>query len=122
MAGIKSKNTIFEKEVFSILRKRDLYFQKHYLKAPGKPDISIPSKKIAVFIHSDFWHGWQYPKWKESLPNKFWKNKIESNRKRDRKNTFKLRRMGWRVLVVWEHSLKRNQKETINKIYLFLKS
>jgi len=36
----------------------------------------------------------------------FWRPKLEGNRKRDRRNIDKLRKLGWSVLVVWQCSLK----------------
>lgn len=121
MSQIRSKNTKQEKLVFSELRKRRIYFQKHYSKVPGNPDIAIPSKKIAVFIHSDFWHGWRFPQWKYKMSD-YWKIKIENNRKRDKKNILKLRKEGWRTLTIWEHDLKKDKEKTINKIVNFLKT
>src|SRR3989344_4385072 len=94
MSRIRSKNTGIEKICFDFLKGNNVYFIKHYKKVTGKPDIAIPSKKKAVFIHSDFWHGWQYPKWKNRLPSQFWKTKIESNRVRDRKTITRLRKNG----------------------------
>lgn len=94
MAAIKPKNTKQELLVFKELRKRKVYFQKHYNKIAGTPDIAIPSKKIAVFIDGDFWHGYRFPILKKRLRSKFWINKIERNRKRDRKTFATLRRKG----------------------------
>ena len=82
-----------------------LYFQKHYNRAPGKPDIALPRKKIAVFIDGDFWHGWQFFKNKKRLPKKYWVKKIEGNIVRDRKNRRILKKQGWEVLRVWEHEI-----------------
>jgi len=85
MSKIRSKNTIAEKLVFKELRKRKIYSQKHYKKAPGKTDIVLPRKKKAVFIDGDFWHGYKFLKQKESLPKKYWLQKIEGNIARDKK-------------------------------------
>lgn len=120
MAAIRSINTSPERAVFSDLRKRGVYFQRHYKKALGTPDIAIPFSKIAVFIDGDFWHGFRYPAWKGRLKNSFWRKKIERNRKRDNLYHGKLRRMGWKVLRVWEHQLKNDFLGTIDKIIFFL--
>ena len=64
---------------------------------PGKPDIVFTKRKIAIFIDGDFWHGYRFPTWKDSLSD-FWQKKIEQNRIRDRKNFNKLRKRGWKVI------------------------
>lgn len=120
MAAIRSTNTSPERLVFKELRKRGIYFQRHYKKALGTPDIAIPSRKIAVFIDGDFWHGFRYPIWKKRLKNRFWEKKIERNRERDKLYHGKLRKMGWRVLRVWEHQLKSDFGKIVNGICFFL--
>lgn len=57
MSKIRGKNTKAELVVFRYLRKEGVYFQKHYKRALGSPDIALPLKKRAVFIDGDFWHG-----------------------------------------------------------------
>jgi DNA mismatch endonuclease, patch repair protein len=121
MSNIRSKNTAVEKVIFSALRKRGVYFQKHYKKALGNPDIALPKKKIALFIDGDFWHGYNFAKQKKRLPKKYWLKKIEDNIKRDRKNRNKLKREGWKVLRVWEHEIKKNPERAIKKVVVFLK-
>ena len=120
MSRIRQSDTAFEKSVFLQLRRRHVYFRKHYKKVIGKPDIALPNKKRAVFLHSDFWHGWQYSRWKGILPSRFWIDKIERNRKRDQKVTRSLRRLGWDVLVIWEHSLRSDSERAIQRITKFL--
>lgn len=82
----------------------------------GKPDIVFDKAKLCVFLDSDFWHGWQYPRWKHLLKNQFWKDKIEMNRKRDKRNSLWLKRQGWKVIRVWEHNIKRDTYKEIQRI------
>lgn len=121
MSKIRSKNTKTEVLVFRELKRRGIYFQKHYNRALGKPDIALPRKKIAIFIDGDFWHGYRFSKMKDRLPKKYWQQKIENNIKRDRKNRAKLKRDGWKVLRVWEHEVIKNFDQTMQKIELFMK-
>lgn len=121
MSRIRAKNTGIEKTVFSFLRKEKIYFQKHYDKAPGKPDVALPSKKLAVFINGDFWHGYRFSEWRERIPKGYWRSKIEGNIARDQKNYRKLRRMGWKVLRVWGHDVAKKPKETCQRICNFLR-
>lgn len=74
-----------------------------------------------MFFDSNFWHGWQYPRWKHLLKNDFWREKIERNRIRDRRVTRKLHTEGWVVLRLWEHQLKKDQSMCVKKIIDSLK-
>ena len=87
----------------------------------GKPDIVFQKEKVCVFLDSDFWHGWQYPRWKKILKNDFWKKKIEDTRNRDAKITVYLRRKGWKVLRIWGHQINEKSSATIDKVINNLK-
>lgn len=116
MSKIRSKNTKAELAVFSELRKRKVYFQKHYKKCIGNPDVAFPRKKIAIFIDGDFWHGRSFLKDWKRLPKKYWRGKIESNMLRDNKNGAKLKKQGWKVLRFWETEVRKNLPKVVNKI------
>ena len=121
MSKIRPEGTKPELLVFSYLRKNKIHFQKHYKRAAGSPDIAVPSKKLAVFIDGDFWHGYQFSRWKHKLPQVYWQDKIETNIKRDKKTFAKLRRDGWKVMRVWEHNLtKRRRDLTLVRVKDFL--
>ncbi len=120
MSKIRSKNTKAELVVFSELRKRKIYFQKHYKKIIGCPDIAFPRKKLAIFIDGDFWHGRGFEKIKSRLPKKYWREKIRSNILRDKRNRAKLKKQGWRVLRVWEYQIERDFDRIIRKIENYL--
>jgi len=122
MSKIRSKNTKAELIVFRELQKRKIYFQKHYKKTIGSPDIALPRKKIAIFIDGDFWHGRNFSKTKKRLPKKYWQEKIGSNILRDKRNMTKLKRQGWKVLRIWERELLKNKEGAIGKIINFLSS
>lgn len=120
MSRVKGKDTGLEKAVRSELHKRGLRFRKHTRKLPGKPDIVFVKAKVVVFLDGDFWHGYRFPLWEKSLP-KFWRNKIGETRKRDQQNFAKLRRMGWRVIRIWEHSIEKDLDGVVKKICYALK-
>ena len=115
MSRCKGKDTNLEKIVRSALHKKGLRFRKHSTKLPGKPDIIFPRKKLVVFLDGDFWHGYRFPQWEKTLP-KFWRKKIGETRKRDQRNFSKLRRMGWRVLRIWEHSIEKDLDGVVRRI------
>ncbi|MDD5437919.1 MAG: very short patch repair endonuclease [Patescibacteria group bacterium] len=119
MSRIRSKNTVPEKTVFSYLRKKGIYFRRHYPEIPGKPDIALPGKKKAVFIDGGFWHGFRFSTVRRRL-SPYWKEKIQKNILRDRKNRAKLKRLGWSCMRVWDHDLEKRKDESLLKIMNFL--
>lgn len=117
MSKIRSRDTKFEEDFIQALRRvTKMKFEKNVQLIKGKPDIVFKKAKICVFLDSDFWHGWQYPRWKHLLKNDFWREKIEKNRARDRKTTLFLRNNGWTVIRVWEHDIKNNINVETHKI------
>ena len=121
MSRIRSKDTDIELSVFRALKRSGVYFQKHYKRAPGKPDMALPRRKKAVFIHGDFWHGHQFKKWRSRLPKKYWVSKIQRNMERDEEHYRKLKKAKWTVLIIWQHQLKKDFDKYTEKIIVFLK-
>jgi DNA mismatch endonuclease (patch repair protein) len=123
MSRIRSKETQAEKLVFSYLRKHKIYFQKHYKKAPGKPDIALPRKKKAVFIDGDFWHGRDYARVTANRqPDDYWVLKIRRNMERDTEQRQYLLDNGWQLLAIWESDIKRvrTRQASLDSIAEFL--
>lgn len=111
MSRIRSSNTQFERQfVLRLKKKTGLKFKLNVASLKGKPDIVFRNQKSCVFLDSDFWHGWQYPRWKRILKNRFWKDKIERNRRRDRNTTLYLRRKGWKVVRIWGHQMRTDEE------------
>ena len=121
MSKIKSRGTKFEENFVKELKKHTKKkFRLNVVDIKGKPDIVFDKDKICIFLDSDFWHGWQYPRWKHLLKNNFWRTKIENNRKRDRKMVAYLKRNNWTIIRVWEHTIKSDLESVISKIVKFL--
>jgi len=117
MSTIRSRGTKFESGFIEALRRKTKKrIEINVTKLKGKPDIVFNQHKLCIFLDSDFWHGWQYPRWKHLLKDDFWRKKIEANRDRDKRNTSWLRRNGWIVLRIWEHNIKKNLNNEIDKI------
>ncbi|MGQ7355362.1 very short patch repair endonuclease, partial [Streptococcus suis] len=74
---------------------------------PGKPDMVLPRWRAAVFVHGCFWHAHDCPlfRWPGTRQD-FWREKIGRNRERDFETEATLDRAEWRVLKIWEWSLK----------------
>lgn len=122
MSKIRSKDTDFEQNFITLLKKSiKVKFHTHDKSILGKPDIVFNKQKICVFLDSDFWHGWHYPRWKHLLKNDFWRNKIERNRRRDMKVNRYLRSQGWTVIRIWEHNIKKDSPKSVEIIINSLK-
>lgn len=104
MAAIRSANTKPEVRVRSALHAQGLRFRLHRKDLPGKPDIVLPKFRTAIFVHGCFWHchSCKYGSVVPATRPEFWAAKRGGNVARDRKNRAALRKLGWRVLVVWE--------------------
>ena len=104
MSGIRGRNTSPELTVRKHLHRLGFRYRLHVRGLPGVPDIVLPRHHATIFVHGCFWHRHRDCKF-ATMPSSrrsFWKNKLEGNAKRDRRNVASLRRNGWRVYVVWE--------------------
>jgi DNA mismatch endonuclease (patch repair protein) len=115
MSRVKGKDTSLEVKVRSELHKRGLRFRKHVKDLPGKPDVVFRGAKVVVFIDGDFWHGYDFNSWEYKVSD-FWRSKISKNRERDTRNHQKLCKMGWTVIRLWQHELKLDFEECIERI------
>jgi len=107
MSGIRGKNTKPEVLIRSLLHSRGYRFRKHYDRLPGKPDIALPKYRALILVNGCFWHGHDCHLFKWPATNHdFWKQKFSVNIARDRKLFEIYRQAGWRVLTIWECSLK----------------
>src|SRR5260370_3183528 len=105
MSKVRQKGTDIELLVARELRLRGYRFRRNVTALAGSPDLVFAQDKLAVFIDGDFWHGFRYPCWRHKL-QPFWRNKIETNRKRDQRNFRRLRRAGWNVVRIWQHEIE----------------
>lgn len=108
MAKIRSGNTKPEKLVRSMLFRLGYRFRLKTKILPGHPDIVLPGRKIAVFVHGCFWHSHTGCS-KATIPSSnrtFWEAKLKRNRERDILTKDEILKKGWRVLWVWECALR----------------
>jgi len=121
MSQIHGKDTKPEVLVRKYLFNKGLRYRKNDKHLPGHPDIVLPKYKTVIFVNGCFWHGHEGCKG-YTIPKsnvEFWKNKIESNAKRDRKNWESLQKSGWKTIIVWECELKKDIVQyTLEKLYL----
>ena len=102
MSGIRGKDTKPEIVVRSFLHRSGLRFRLH-AKLPGKPDLIFPKYKTVVFVHGCFWHRHKNCRFATSPSTnaEFWKEKFDANVRRDRSTTTALRKLRWKVLLIW---------------------
>ncbi len=103
MAAVRSHNTKPELAVRSALHAMGLRFRLHQRSLPGSPDIVLKKHSTVIFVNGCFWHGHRCPKGRPPVSRpEFWLPKLERNRERDRNAIRELRKLGWRVVTVWE--------------------
>lgn len=109
MKSNKSKDTSPELKVRKALRDAGYPgYRLNWKKAPGKPDICYPGRKIAIFVNGCFWH--RCPRCNLPLPKHnadYWIPKLEKNVQRDRRNIEDLETKGWKVVVIWECEIEK---------------
>lgn len=118
MSRIKASNTgpelLLRKALFNLGLSG---YRINYKKLPGRPDIVYIKRKLAIFINGCYWHGCAVCGWKAPKNNTaFWVNKIERNKARDEEKKMALEALGYKVLTVWEHELKKDLSPVIERI------
>ena len=104
MSRIRGKDTKPELVVRRMLHSMGYRFRLHRRDLPGKPDIVLPRHGVCIFVHGCFWHlhrnckDARIPKTRRT----WWRKKLEGNAARDKRHSAALRRLGWRVITVWE--------------------
>lgn len=107
MAAIRSNgNKATELKLISIFRANGIIGWRRNFKLPGRPDFVFPRERLAIFVDGCFWHGCKRHCRLPQINRRYWQNKIARNEMRDRETGHCLRKIGWRVLRIWEHSLK----------------
>ena len=114
MSRIRGTNTKIDLQMNEILKGLGVPYRM-YPKMYGNPDFVLEEEKIVIFCDGDFWHGHNYHN-KKKPRQRYWKEKIERNMRRDAKVTRKLRRDGWSVLRFWEHDLEKRTGICIDRI------
>ncbi|MGO8811731.1 MAG: very short patch repair endonuclease [Candidatus Sulfotelmatobacter sp.] len=111
MGSIRStKNQSTEETFARLLRGARITGWRRHINLPGKPDFAFRSGKVLVFVDGCFWHG--CPKcYRLPEDNRaYWGAKVARNRSRDRRTARLLREAGWKVLRIWEHDLKTDNR------------
>ena len=103
MSAVRAKDTKLELAFRRRLFAMGFRFRLHRGGLPGTPDLVFPKHSAIIFIHGCFWH--HHGCHLSELPQtrrEWWQEKLEGNRRRDRKVHRQLRHIGWRVMTIWE--------------------
>ena len=123
MAAIRSKHTKPEMAVRSMTHGMGYRYALHRKDLAGHPDLVLTKHRKIIFVHGCFWHmhTCRYGKVRPATNTRFWDSKREGNVARDKRNLRKLRKEGWKVLVIWECQTRHPEKLT-KKLADFLSS
>lgn len=117
MAGIRGKDTRPEMLIRQGLHQAGFRYRLHNPQLPGRPDLVFSSRRAVILINGCFWHGHRCHMFKwPSTRQQWWRDKINGTRKRDRKATSQLLNDDWRVLTIWECSLKGSTRRPLDQV------
>ncbi len=108
MRRVRGKNSAAELTVRRALRSLGAGYRLHRADLPGKPDIVLAGRRLAIFVNGCFWHGHDCARGARipKANRDYWQAKIGRNRERDAVAQTALAAAGWRVEIVWECALK----------------
>ena len=123
MSKVRGVDTKPEILVRRLIHGMGYRYRLHVKSLPGRPDLVFPSRQKVVFVHGCFWHRHPDPlcalaRLPKSRLN-FWRTKLEGNRVRDSRIEAKLRRLGWKVMVIWECQVN-SRPRLVKRIQRFL--
>jgi DNA mismatch endonuclease (patch repair protein) len=114
MASVPQRDTKPETSLRKALHAMGLRYRLHDRHLAGRPDLTFPKYRAAVFVHGCYWHahGCRYST-TPATRREFWETKFADNRRRDARAIASLRESGWRVLVVWECAMRPKGPEAL---------
>lgn len=106
MSKQKSRNTGIEMALRQVLHRAGFRYRVHRRPIKGvrrEADLVFGPARVAVFVDGCFWHGCpEHATWPKNNAD-FWRDKIETNRRRDADTDARLQEAGWLPLRIWEH-------------------
>ena len=108
MRRVKGRDTTPEMIVRRALTRLGARYRLHRKDLPGSPDVVLPGRRLALFVHGCFWHGHDCARGARTPKQNrdYWTAKVARNRARDAANRAALAASGWRVETLWECELK----------------
>ena len=109
--GSGNQNT--ELRLISIMKEHGIKGWRRRRPVFGKPDFIFYGVKVAVFVDGCFWHGCPEHYKAPQSNTEYWRSKRERNNTRDEKVSNHLEALGWKVVRIWEHELKRVTQDQV---------
>lgn len=119
MRNVKRVNTDIEIALRKALWRVGIRYRLNY-KLPGKPDLVLVGRRLAIFVDGCYWHGCPIHGQISKTNEAFWRRKINGNITRDAAVNSKLSSCGWQVLRFWEHEIKQDLDSCVHKVELIL--
>jgi len=116
MSAVRSKDTKMEIAFRKAIWRKGFRYSKNSSKYFGKPDIVLKKYKTAIFLDSCFWHGCKKHCRVPTARKKYWVKKIERNKQRDKEVNRYYKKIGWKVLRIWEHEIFKNLDKPLKRI------
>ncbi len=118
MRTVRTAKTEPENRLDTALRALSLRFCRNNPRILGTPDFTFLKARLAVFVDGDFWHGraWSRDGVAPATNSKFWIQKFEGNRRRDRLVDRELRGEGWSVLRLWGSDVAKDAKASAQRV------
>jgi DNA mismatch endonuclease (patch repair protein) len=123
MAAVRNKDSKAELALRRALHARGLRYRLHARDVIGHPDVVIRSRRLAVFVDGDMWHGNEHrrrglPSLADLFPTRteWWVAKIERNIRRDQEVNTELTARGWTVVRVWESEVLRDPQQAADAV------
>lgn len=120
MSRVRGRDTKPEMLLRKALWARGVRYRLH-ADLPGKPDLVFTGKRLAVFVDGCFWHGCPIHGEIPVSNRAFWEKKLGDNVARDKRIDARLSEIGWRVLRIWVHEIKRDVAVVAEKIIAALR-
>ncbi len=118
MSRIRGRDTtpeiLLRKELFK--RGYRYSLRRRFKELNFRPDIVMVSRKVCIFVDGCFWHGCPRCGRIPKSNKRYWKPKIERNKERDREHNVFLEERGWGVIRVWEHEIRDNLHDTVDRV------
>ena len=109
MQSVRRELTASEETLAQLLDQLGCGYTRNVEELPGKPDIVLSSARLVVFVHGCFWHGHSRCRKGRSRPktnHRYWRDKIDRNKRRDQRMVRQLRNLGYSVFTMWACELR----------------
>ena len=108
MRRVRRKDTAPELALRRELTRRGMRYRVDYARAPGRPDVALVGRRVAVFVDGEFWHGKKLSAERLADMPQYWRRKIERNVERDARVNDELYVLGWTVVRITDRAVGRD--------------